>query len=202
MTALKLKLVHILSTPMINPELRQHILEMEELTNQIDSEVDFLAWELRPAVLDDLGLSAAIHTYVGEWSEHFDIPAEYRSIGLEKQTLVPEIEINLYRIAQEALNNIYKHASASKAQVLLELRDGSVALIVEDDGVGFSPEKKSDDGTDRGLGIVGMKERAELVGGALEIETARGVGTTVFARVPANFAEVDELGDRTISSPY
>ena len=99
-----------------------------------------------------------------------------------------EIETNLYRIAQEALNNIQKHAKAKNVSVLLEKRGKSVTLIVEDDGVGFAAgEGEADaDGSGRGLGLVGMRERATLVGGTLEIESAPGAGTTVYARVPAS----------------
>jgi signal transduction histidine kinase len=79
--------------------------------------VDFLAWELRPSVLDDLGLSAAMKKFVVDWSSHFNIPAEFDQIGLDGKHLLPEIEINLYRIGQEALNNISKHAKATNVSV-------------------------------------------------------------------------------------
>ncbi len=79
---------------------------MEEIGVLLDSEVNFLAWELRPAILDDLGLAAAVGNYVGEWSRHFEIPAEFHDTGMKDRRLDPEAEINLYRISQEALNNI------------------------------------------------------------------------------------------------
>jgi signal transduction histidine kinase len=152
--------------------------------------VDFLAWELRPSVLDDFGLTKALENYVREWSVHFQIPAEYQPRGLDGKRLLPEIEINLYRISQEALNNTFKHAKASNASVLLERRDSKIILIIEDDGIGFEPSKKKVlTGNDRGLGLVGMKERAELVGGAFEIESSPGSGTTIFVRVPVAFDE-------------
>ncbi|PYS47332.1 MAG: ATPase, partial [Acidobacteria bacterium] len=94
----------------------------------------------------------------------------------------PETETCLYRIAQEALNNTCRHARATRVDVLLERRDHSVVLIVEDDGAGFNVEEKAD--SHEGLGLLGMRERAVLVGGTLEIESAPNAGTTIFARVP------------------
>ncbi|HEX9961900.1 MAG TPA: ATP-binding protein, partial [Pyrinomonadaceae bacterium] len=172
-------------------ELIDHLTQLQLIANRIDSEVDFLAWELRPSVLDDLGLVAALENFVKDWSRHFNIPAEFHQVGLDGRHLLPEIEINLYRIGQEALNNICKHAKkADNVSVLLERRDGTVSFIVEDNGDGFEPSEKAVfTGDDRGMGLLGMKERAELVGGAIEIESAIGKGTTIFVRVPAQFDE-------------
>lgn len=131
--------------------------EAQTLAAQLDSDVDFLAWELRPAALDDLGLTMALHNYVREWSGHFNTPAEFHASNLEAARLAPEIETNLYRIAQEALNNIYKYAGASRVEVLLERRDHHVVLIVEDDGIGFDLHKKENtDPTVKGNGDRGL----------------------------------------------
>ncbi len=190
MTAMQLSLKHVLDLYSEDPESTAQIIRLQEIANQIDSEVDFLAWELRPSVLDDVGLASAMDKYVREWSDHFSIPAEFRHIGMEDKRLLPEIEINLYRIAQEALNNVAKHAEPSLASVLLEGQNGTVRLIVEDDGKGFrATADEVFSGEDRGLGLLGMKERAELFGGNLEIESFPGSGTTVFVRVPAMFEE-------------
>lgn len=190
MTGLQLKLEILLDKYEKESELAAELAQVKSIANQIDSEVDFLAWELRPAVLDDLGLSAAMKKFVHDWSKHFNIPAEFHQIGLDGKHLLPEIEINLYRIGQEALNNISKHAQASNVSAILERRDGTVSLIIEDDGKGFEPSKKAVmTGDDRGMGLLGMKERAELVGGKFEIESSVGNGTTIYARVPARFDE-------------
>lgn len=189
-TAMQLKLKHVLDFYVKDPAPTDQIVKLQEIANQIDAEVDFLAWELRPSVLNDLGLPAAMDKYVREWSDHFKTPAEFRHIGLEDKHLLPEIEINLYRIAQEALNNVAKHAEANLASVLLEGQDESVRLIIEDDGKGFRQGvDQVFSGDDRGLGLLGMKERAELFGGNIEIESYPGSGTTVFVRVPAMFDE-------------
>jgi two-component system CheB/CheR fusion protein len=162
-----------------------------EQARALDSEIDFLAWELRPALLDDLGLSAALPRYVEEWSRHFGIAAECRAGAYRRDLLLPEVEVSFYRVAQEALNNVSKHAHASHVDVLLEHRDdGTVALTIEDDGVGFeldghdgaSPGLDPAPGLGVGLGLAGMRERAALIGATLDIESTPSQGTTIFLR--------------------
>ncbi|HEY8559691.1 MAG TPA: PAS domain S-box protein [Pyrinomonadaceae bacterium] len=184
LTALKLNL-EILRGQCEDDELHRLVEKVQALAESIDSELDFLAWELRPATIDELGLEATLENFVGEFSLQFNIRADFHSRKLRNKRLLPEIEINLYRIAQEALNNIAKHAQATQVSVLLEKPDNHIVLIVEDNGIGFKPKRKTDKSA--GLGLVGMGERAALIGGAVEIESKAGKGTTVFARVPANF---------------
>jgi signal transduction histidine kinase len=149
----------------------------------LDKEVDFLVWELRPTALDDLGLQMALTNYAQTWSKHYGIPVQLHTSGLENKRLTFEIETALYRIAQEALNNIAKHAKASTVNILLEGRQGAVSLILEDDGQGFE-ETTLTDASDRGLGLAGMRERATLLGGSFEIESQPGQGTTVLVQIP------------------
>ena len=152
------------------------------LTSDISAEIDFLAWELRPAVLDDLGLPAALPRFLREWSKHYAIQGEFRLSGFMAGHLSKEVEVTYYRIAQEALNNVLKHAHASRVDVVLETRDGRVTLVVADDGVGFDA---ADDATAAdGFGLLGMKERAALVGASLDLESSPGQGTTVYLRSP------------------
>jgi signal transduction histidine kinase len=151
------------------------------LAAEIDGEVDFLAWELRPAVLDDLGLTVALPRFVHEWAEHYGVPADFVG-GMAPGQLSRDAEIVFYRVAQEALNNIAKHAHATRVDVLLEQRDGAAIMVIEDDGVGF-------DGGDTaqpqaGIGLVGMRERAALIGALLQIESTSGGGTSVYLRYP------------------
>ena len=157
---------------------------------QIDEGIDFLAWELRPAALDDFGLYAALAKYVREWTHYAGIPAELLESGIKKARFIPEVETNLYRIAQEALNNVYKHAKAKHVEVVLDKRGDVIVLIIEDDGKGFIKEDKLN--RSKGIGLIGMKERAALIGGTLEIETAPGKGTTIFVRVPIDSVEKRE----------
>ena len=100
------------------------------LVSEVTEEVDFLAWELRPAVLDDLGLAAALPRFLREWSKHYVVDAEFRLSGFTAGHLSKEAEVTYYRIAQEALSNVMKHAHASRVDVVLETRDGVVTLCI------------------------------------------------------------------------
>jgi PAS domain S-box-containing protein len=185
LTALQLKLETHRARLADDEDLRAQVEEIQTVARQLDNEVDFLAWELRPASLDDLGLPVALGNFIEEWSRHFGIPAEFHTTGFvsEADRLPPEIETNLYRIAQEALNNVYKHAGAGSVDVIFERRADQVVLIVEDDGKGFNL-RTAVGPKDRGIGLINMRERASFVGGTMEIESKVGVGTTLFVRVP------------------
>jgi signal transduction histidine kinase len=180
-TALRIKLETI-SPQIEDQKVKESIDELQAIVKQLDADVDFLAWQLRPIILDDLGLAPALANYVKQWSEHFGIAGEFRPANFKDVRFSTEIETNLYRIVQEALNNCAKHARCSRAQVLLERKDHHAVLIVEDDGVGFEPESvKHGDGR---WGLLGMRERTSLLRGAIEIESAPNKGTTIFVRVP------------------
>ncbi|HWS89918.1 MAG TPA: PAS domain S-box protein [Pyrinomonadaceae bacterium] len=187
LTALRLKLAAMREECDQDEVARARIQEVQALAERLDSEVDFLAWELRPTALDDLGLTAALANFVKEWSGHYGISAEAHvtGFGSGELRLPPETETCLYRITQEALNNVYKHAQAARVSVILERREGDAVIVIEDDGVGFDADEAARWEGDRGLGLVGMRERAALLGGSVEIESEPGKGTTVFARVPA-----------------
>ncbi|MBU2608791.1 MAG: HAMP domain-containing protein [Chloroflexi bacterium] len=166
-------------------EIQQRITDMRQLTTQTLEEVHNLALELRPSSLDDLGLTAVLKQYAAEYAGKFGVNTEFQAIGFGQRLLSPEMEIAIYRIVQEALTNVAKHAEAKKVSVLLEVRDSSVVAIVEDDGKGF--DIKRDLGltsVQNQLGLYGMYERAELIGGRITIESNPGMGTTVFVEVP------------------
>jgi two-component system CheB/CheR fusion protein len=184
---LRLKLESLEQTPGADPALAARCDEAQNQIARLDRDLDFFTWELRPAALDDLGLVVALANFLNEWSSTFGVAAEFHSAGLEDQRLAFDVETNLYRIAQEALNNIYKHARATSVSLILERRGSQVALIVEDDGQGFDAGAQAR--RDKGLGLVGMRERAALSGGTVEIESAPGKGTTVFVRVPLVLAQ-------------
>jgi PAS domain S-box-containing protein len=164
--------------------LRSHIERARGIFDRLNSEVDFLAWELRPSVLDQIGLDAALQSFVLEWSDHFGIEAHYHGPGESALRLPPEVETNLYRILQEALQNVHKHAGATRVSVILEWRDGQVSLIVEDNGQGYDPDAEEEAGSNNGMGVTNMRERAALFGGELVIESTPGQGTTIFVRAP------------------
>lgn len=174
----------------VDASVHEDIARMRKNFDILNSTVEFLAWELRPASLDLLGLDAALQTYVRDWSQQFGIEAVYHVAGMEGTRLAPEVETNLYRIFQEALQNIHKYAQADRVNVLLERHDGQAVLIIEDNGKGYDVDQIVSDG--RGMGVINMKERAALVGGSLEIESEPGAGTTLFVRVPASDAVITE----------
>lgn len=192
-TALRLNLESLRKQCEKYDDLCEEIDKTQKIAQRLDAEVDFLIWEIRPAVLDELGLKAALANFINEWSQHHNIAADFHSTGLEDERLPAETETNIYRIAQEALNNVLKHAEATGVGVMLERRDEQAILIIEDNGKGFDPaERENVAENDRGMGLIGMRERAALVGGILEIESAPGKGTTVFARMPIVEPEEDE----------
>lgn len=185
LTALRLKLQILKKNVAGNEDLSKQVSAVQKVARELDSDVDFLAWQLRPTTLDELGLIAALDNYVRQWSTYFNIPAEFNADRFSKILLTPDVETNLYRIAQEALNNISKYAQATRVNVFLEPRDGFAVLIIEDNGTGFDPgSRETDRNGQKGMGIIGMRERAALIGGMLEIESTRGTGTTVYISVP------------------
>jgi PAS domain S-box-containing protein len=161
-------------------ELLAHVEALEGVSQQLDRDVDHMVWQLRPTALDDLGLRAALTNYVQDWSKRVNIAAALHTSGLFDTRLASEAETTLYRIAQEALTNVAKHSRATNVEVILERRPDHVVLIVEDDGVGFDPTANSE-----GFGLLGMQERAALVGATLEIESEPGRGTTILLRMAA-----------------
>ncbi|MGI9068865.1 MAG: PAS domain S-box protein [Pyrinomonadaceae bacterium] len=166
------------------PALEQ-LRDLEELTNQIVREVHILAWELRPTALDDLGLPTALNTYLEDWGERAKVSVSFLSTGLEDRRLPPHVETTLYRIVQEALTNILKHAQANRVSVVLTLRHHNIGVVVEDDGKGFDVESMWAAPIEaRRLGLLGMRERMVLAGGTLSIESTPNVGTTVFVSIP------------------
>ena len=189
MTALRLKLETTKKLCHDNEALCAEIDEIQAIAKNIDSDVDFLAWELRPATLDDLGLVVSLKRYIQEWTQHSGVKAEFHASGLENTRLDSEAETNLYRITQEAFNNIWKHAAATRASLLIEKQKNSVVLIIEDNGRGFDINEKYN--RNKGIGLIGMQERAALIGGTLEIETSQDQGTTVFVRVPISVNKGD-----------
>jgi PAS domain S-box-containing protein len=186
MTALRLKLAKV-KTMHYAASFLDEIKEAEEIAAHLDSDIDFIAWELRPSSLDDLGLRITLGNFLNEWSNHTGVKSEYHVVGVGERRFTYEIKTNLYRIAQEALNNIYKHAQADKVDVIFEKRGDELLLVIEDNGVGFDVENK--DNRQKGIGLIGIHERAAIIGGAAEIESQKGVGTTVFARVPVKFED-------------
>jgi PAS domain S-box-containing protein len=181
LTALRLTLETLTTHSVAQPELHNQVETLQELARQLDEEVAFRVWELRPTVVEDLGLREALAGYVRKWSTRFGIPVHLR-MSESHERLMPHIETMIYRLAQEALHNVVKHARADRVDVVLERTSDSLSLIVEDNGVGFEPSQAYTVG--QGFGLIGMRERAALVGADLQIESTPGRGTTVLLRTP------------------
>ena len=153
-----------------------------------------IATELRPPALDEFGLLPALSRHVRDRTEgtalHADVDIEGRRCRLE-----PAVEVALYRIAQEALANVQKHSRAPTVHLRLRFLSDAVRLDISDDGVGFDPDADAEDADGRArLGIAGMRERASIVGGSVEITTRPGGGTRVSAQIPAQRAQVARRG--------
>lgn len=142
-------------------------------------EVHDLSTRLRPRVLDDLGLAAALERLVSEWQARHKVPVDVAIQLMER--LPGEVETAIYRIVQETLTNIARHANAHSASILVERRGDIVLTIVEDDGIGFDVNTNQGE---RHLGLLGMRERAELLNGKLTIESSPEHGTSIFIEIP------------------
>ncbi len=172
-----------------------HLQDLKAIVADTLEGVRNLALELRPSVLDDLGLVPALERYVRTYSSRYNLPVDFQTVGLNgRLRCPPAAETALYRIVQEALTNVARHAQAQQVSVLLEKRGAALVVIVEDDGVGFDAgQLMTGPVNEHWLGLHGMRERAELVGGTLTIESTPDVGTTVFIEVPiAEWASRDE----------
>jgi signal transduction histidine kinase len=164
------------------PDAERAVAEAEhlrELVKQALQDVRRLAVELRPKALDDFGLLPALKRLGSGFSEQTGIRVEVESF-LGEERLPSEIETALYRIVQESLTNVVKHARAGSVSVLVTRKSGSVIAVIEDDGRGFDAGARRDEG----LGLVGMEERMALLDGRLQIESSEGAGTTIVAEVP------------------
>jgi two-component system, NarL family, sensor histidine kinase DegS len=166
---------------------RQDVTSLEvirQLTDEILDGVRRFCQDLRPSILDDLGLLPALQSLTSELSSHFGMPITMASAGPVRR-LSPETELILFRIAQEGLRNVCRHSEASRAWIMVEFSDDRVVLTIKDNGKGFkSPDRVEDLAAVGKLGLAGMQERAHLVGGALTIESELSKGTTVSVEIP------------------
>jgi two-component system sensor histidine kinase UhpB len=161
------------------PERAGEVAELKRLVNQAMDELLNLARQLRPSALDDHGLVAALETQMKRFSARTGIEARIDTAG-EPDALADVVQTAIYRVAQEALTNVTRHAGATVVELGVESDDEGVELRVSDDGSGFDPAMRGS-----GLGLVGMAERARLVGGELDVRSAPGGGTTITLRVPS-----------------
>jgi signal transduction histidine kinase len=166
-------------------EAREMTSNMREVISQALDRVKEMALELRPSVLDDLGLVPALANFVHSSPERLGLDVDFVTSDLNGERLPLEVETTLYRIAQEALVNVARHANADHVTVHLKRRQGSIVLVVEDDGMGFDPQEVlASAPKNKRLGLYGMEERASLLGGRLTVESQPGAGTVISVEIP------------------
>lgn len=163
------------------PALKPQMDELRDGLAETLDNIHNLSRELRPSALDDLGLQAALQRYVQDYNQRHSVQVDFLVVGLDGERLPTAVETAVYRIVQESLTNITRHAQSQNASVLLEKRDCCIRAIIEDDGIGFDAQQAAQ--SER-LGLYGMIERAELLNGKLTIEATPGQGTTIFVEVP------------------
>lgn len=165
------------------PYLQNDLRSMQNLVSETIEQIRTLAHKLRPAALEQFGLSLALESMVKDMSEHEGLDAICQ-FNLDSQEIPGELEAVLYRIAQEGLTNILRHAHCTHISLMVESHPQGISMIIEDDGVGFDPAKLGTDNDKRHLGLISMRERAEILGGTLDVYTAPGQGTTIQVHVP------------------
>ncbi len=185
LTALKLGLKSLQDAEPKSETLRRLVPPLQELAAQTARDLHRVALELRPPALDDLGLVKALRNLVETWSDRCGIEADFEAVGYDPAGISSEIETILYRIIQEALNNVAKHSGARRASVVLQRVGENVQGIVEDDGCGFDTGKaRFASKKGQRLGLLGIEERLGLVGGSLNVESTPGRGATLIVRIP------------------
>jgi signal transduction histidine kinase len=172
--------------PALPDSLRQSLRAMGEKIGRLAKDVHQLSRELHPSILDDLGLTAALRAECGAFSRQYGIPVRFEPSAIP-DGLSPAVSLGLYRIAQESLRNVGKHARATAVRVTLAATEGAekpedlIRLVIEDNGSGFDLERIKGR---RGLGLVSMEERVRLAEGHLAIRSQPGSGTTVEVSIP------------------
>src|ERR1700730_6063796 len=185
LTAAMLELRNI--EPLVTEDGRKRLHILRERMAEIGKVLHRVAWELRPASIDELGLASALNNYVSEWGAQYDIEVDFYSGGDSKlDELSDEARTTIFRVAQEGLTNVVKHArGATSVSVVIECVNAMIQLVIEDNGCGFNSSAAVEHpDTHRGFGLAGMRERLSLLSGELEIESWIGAGTTIFARIP------------------
>ena len=186
LSSLKLSLGRLEQSPDCPVAIKERLHELKVMADGVLEELHGLAMDLRPVVLDRLGLVAALQQYTRQLDGD-GLKVQFKAVGYEKVRLPREVETSIYRIVQEAITNVIRHAEASQVGVLLE-RGRSVRVTIEDDGRGFKPEQV--DFTSH-LGLTGIRERVEMLGGNLTVESTPGLGTSIIVEVPYGDSNLD-----------
>jgi signal transduction histidine kinase len=188
LTVIKLHLEAIKTTPADSERHKDHIEQCLDVAGSAIEQVRMLTLELRPSKLDDLGLSAAIRWLLDQQARSGGLLPVFHEENLPER-LPPNVETACYRIAQEALNNVVRHGGAKRVWVYIALHGSVLNLSVRDNGIGFDAQEVRQRRSSTGsLGLIGMEERAALVGGELRVTSTPGKGTKVHATIPIDLA--------------
>lgn len=194
-TAMRLVLEDLASATRNDDEAGDKVAVLKQLASRIDRDISYLTWELRPTELEQVGLSEALKRFMQEWASHSGVAADFDFVGDETDERLPAVvETNLYRITQEALNNIAKHSGASHVWVLLHRQRGQVLWMIEDNGRGFDTGSPPPSADGHGNGLNGMLERVEQLGGKLLIDSSVGSGTTISVTAPLRLSDPETPG--------
>ncbi|WP_338823229.1 Signal transduction histidine-protein kinase/phosphatase DegS [Moorella humiferrea] len=164
-------------------KVRQELVELQNLVMLSLQEVRKIIFDLRPMVLDDLGLVPALKRYFADYQEKYGLEIDFLFFGKERR-LESTVEIALFRIIQEAVNNIKKHAGVSRARVKMEMQSDRVAVSICDTGRGFDLNSVQNRKNSKGYGLIGMRERIQLLNGEMLIDTSPGKGTQISIMIP------------------
>lgn len=181
--------------PAADPALIQDLQEVQRIVHDTLQTVRDQSQMFRPAILDDFGLEQTLEWFIKQFSRQTGIQVDF-DLDLGDVSMLPEEAIHLYRIVQEALNNVARHAKAHEATVVLRESQGELNLEVRDRGVGFQSSAGNGRSPGDGVGLMGMRERAEHLNGSLSIQSAPGEGTVVRVRVPLKSEAKKEVGSR------
>jgi signal transduction histidine kinase len=193
LTALNLGLKSLLDADPRSNNLRDQVQRLQELATQTARDLHRVALELRPATLDDLGLVKAIRNLTETWSDRCRIDVDFEAGKYESTGVSAEIETALYRVIQEALNNVAKHSGAKRVSLVLRRAADHVQTIIEDDGRGLDTASAASAVNGRGrLGLLGIQERLGSIGGSLDMESAPDRGLTLIVRIPIAKAHAEK----------
>ncbi len=163
-------------------ELSSQIRELKKVTQHTLEEIHYISWSLRPSVLDDLGLVPALKKLVYEYMKKYKIDVDIQVLGFDEIRIPAAVEVTFYRVIQEALTNIARHSRAENVSIILKHHKGSLSIIVEDDGIGFNVQPVIKMESQKHLGLKGMEERIQSIGGRLVIESNPDMGTTIYVK--------------------
>jgi len=184
------------SQPGVSSEIKQKVAEFSSLLDRTILAVRDLTYDLRPPGLGDMGLMAALLMYCEEFAENSLLKVDFQAHGLDQLTLAFDTEINIYRLVQEGLNNIRKHADASKAIVRLVGSFPNLILRIEDDGRGFDVEERARTAdSEKRMGLRSMAERVNLLRGRMKIQSRLNKGTKIEIKLPYQENKDDETKD-------